>query len=973
MASILPLILLTLVTWIVIHPIQYSQSEEMNIIAEKIDELENYNDLLVPNMGVAYKAISALHPGTDRINFNIHVELPSISNLLTLLMDQRYVQIKDKCREFEQKFTLGFPTPKQLLNTVCSTFDAQIQAYTNSLTRTRIYAKERLRLIAEYVPAVKTELRKLEIMIRDPSARRFPNKSKRSLNNTDKPRYRPKRFLGLLFSAANTAMNAYRTISLQKRLSSMQRDITVIKDKMKHHQSFMIHLSTGLQALAMATNNAVFELQGQINYTNARVDNLIGYVKLNFQMIMDTLSTLTQTIKIVQLQFTLQTNMKLLFQNLNELRSIAIGELDRIVDGFHLLHKGRLPPGMVTTITLQEILSQMNEEIALQYPGYELLSTNAIDYYELDSIIWTIEGYNLLINVPVIIKETIQEPFQLYRVETFFVPYNVKKVNMPSENQKASHYTKIQLEYEYIAIGQHSYILLHENILQDCNMFAGFKVCGDVMIKAHKTSPCCLSIIYYQTDVEKLTRYCNVKYYHNLQPPSLVFEDQKFILLTNVDQRWRFICKDPFPVPQKGKSFALIEKKSLCGCEILIGQTFYIARKVEECAQKELKLAFHYPVNGIVVHALRSLILTMDEGFQYYTPQLEEQDIQIPEFEVKETINKSHVLYANNPNIGVDFQKVIELIRSEQDVFVSESDLIEQSLDQEGDFENWFTLDKFELAATFCMALIGVFAAIGICILAYKHCGLSQWATTFIASQAIPGVRPMLLPGSRAAAVGSDPDSGQDANVALSELRYRGYLILATIVSYIAYRTCRWIYRRYILYRIIMPGIAGYNNKHKSHFYLELASSTDLMLLYLVTVSASVINVAFHEKLQVTINKVDRFWFSTVLQLQWIHGEYRLFNDVTCSFPKAIPIPTMKRRQFLRMSQERCHLRLLIHEGVFYDYHAILGKFKVKPTKSKSTQTLAITILPEEESNSQLAIESNITPETATLLHINTD
>ena len=94
-----------------------------------------------------------------------------------------------------------------------------------------------------------------------------------------------------------------------------------------------------------------------------------------------------------------------------------------------------------------------------------------------------------------------------------------------------------------------------------------------------------------------------------------------------------------------------------------------------------------------------------------------------------------------------------------------------------------------------------------------------------------------------------------------------------------------------------MPGVAGYNNRHKSHFYLELASSTDLMLLYLVTVSASMINISFHEKLQVTIEKVDRFWFSTILQLKWIHGEYRLFNDVTCYFPQAIPIPTMKRRK----------------------------------------------------------------------------
>lgn len=903
----------------------HTYGDELTPLTTKQKELAQYDDLLVPNLGVAFKSIRALFPTKDEINFNLHIRLPNLQNLLPLLVDDRYANLSDKCQVYQANYTPRQSGPKQLLATVCYCYEAQLTVYTQSMERTRLRAMDKLVTIAEYVPAVTSKLDHLRSLL-SKGGRRFRNKRHVNPSNvTNQTKHRPKRFLDLIFAAANTAMNIYRTVNLENKLATMRRDIENIQATLQVQENFMLDLSKNLQALASATAKAVSDLQNQIDHTNARVDQALLAIKANFDMIVGQIAAFHDAMNVLQFAYSLQTHINTLFHSLNDLTSLTLDELSRVVDGFHTLHRGRLPHEFVKIDVFQGILNTLNEDLAHRHPGYELLSTNAIDYYELDSIIWIIKDYDLLLNIPIPIKQKVQEALQLYRVESYHIPYDIAKLNDDPNDPTAHQYTKIELDYRYFAVGTHSYVLLHDNILHNCLFFAGYQLCGDVMIRAHKTSPCCLSMIYYQNDMDDLTKHCNIRYYRGIIPPPLIFEDSHYLLLTNVAQEWRFACRHPFPEPRKGKSYSLIEKHSLCGCEILIGSSLYVARKVQNCGDSELKLSFHYPINSVVVHALESMIGTITTDLNYFKPMIEEPNFPIPPFDVKTTVNQSQVLYANDPEVGVEFHKVIDLIKSSEAVFRSESDMIKQNIESNDHFEKWFTLDKVELAITFCLGLIGLAAAIGLCIVAYKQCGLSQWTTAVLASQTVPGAR-SILPMAKAMPPDFTPD--QEAEIALSELRYRGYLILATIITYLGYKLLKYLYHRFLIYRVIMPGIAGYQSNQRSHFYLEVASPKGVVLLYLITVSASMINIAFHEKLQVTIASLERNWFSTILKVQWKHGVYRLFNDVKCSFPTHIPVPLLKRRDIIQMYKDKCHVRLLIHEGVFYDYHAVLGKFK---------------------------------------------
>ena len=742
-----------------------------------IGDMTRYQDKLLPNLGISFTSITAFYPAKEKLNFNLHIAIPELSTLLDILIDQRYLTFQSYCVEHSRAFASEAGFTRVLIQTVCDNFKKQFESYMNALHRTRAYVLGKLKTLLDYMPHLKDYYHKLQELVTKPPTeksnksgmnkrsitktiivkqevldemrrkrvkpiefttvitdpylqknclvlrRRFGSHSQQMQNNCH---LRKKRFLGFAFTVANTAMNAYRTFHLQKRLKSMQKDIQRIRSVARRQQRQILLLYMGLQALAEATKTELTLIHQAINETNARIDYFMEGVKQGFIVLEESIHTLDKRDRITQLMSNLQTNLALLFNALHELRTLIVEEFDKLLSGFHTLHTGHIPPEFIPVEVLNDLLMELNQQIGQKYEGYELLSFNAIDYYALDSVLWGIQGDDIIINLPVYLKERNQQDLQLMKVESFPVPWNIREMNENPSETRSADYTKIILEYTYIAIGTHAYILIRESVLSDCFIFSGYKICSDVMLHAHKASPSCLSTLYYEDQMSLVQDYCEIRYYRNIIPPSLVYEDEHFLLLTNVHKEWRILCdKINFPFPREGRSYALLAKSTLCQCQLIIGKDLFIAKKIQGCSNTEFKLEFWYPVNAVTMYSFRNMITEADENYNYFKSKKDKIEYDVPSPKIVENLNRSKILYEPPAEAGVALDKVVELIQQNQEAFLEESDMVEQLLEETQEDEgisDWFDLDKIELGLTFCMSMFGLISLLIAIPICYKQC-----------------------------------------------------------------------------------------------------------------------------------------------------------------------------------------------------------------------------------------------------------
>ena len=183
-------------------------------------------------------------------------------------------------------------------------------------------------------------------------------------------------------------------------------------------------------------------------------------------------------------------------------------------------------------------------------------------------------------------------------------------------------------------------------------------------------------------------------------------------------------------------------------------------------------------MNSLVIYNLRDIISNLNVSQGYYEARIENTELKIPIFKVLEKINKSRVLY-DRPQSGVDFNRVVNMIKSQQVTYLSAEDMIEH----QDEFENWFMGDNIELAVTFILSLLSLISLIGTIMLCTHYCKSRTWTTAILASL-------MQHPETvKAASTTSDVD----ADMAFNEFRYRMYLLLAGIISYIIYRLMKEI------------------------------------------------------------------------------------------------------------------------------------------------------------------------------------
>jgi len=299
----------------------------------------------------------------------------------------------------------------------------------------------------------------------------------------------------------------------------------------------------------------------------------------------------------------------LMLNYVNNLATETEKLLSELINTFHLLELGQLPPQLVNMQQLDKFLKDLSKQLLVELPDYEIASTVISEYYRPNSVIWGISNSSIMINIPVMITEKRSRPFELYQVQHFHVPTEIK-IKSEEEKDSPASYTRIETDFEYIAIKHDVYILMTAQKLKECTNLKGTLFCSELLVQTQRTEESCLSALYWKADLGVVTKNCQIMYYHDLKPSPAVYEDKEYVYLVNVEASWRLSClTDNFPhrYPH-GSNYAAISKKSLCGCEIIIGADHYIARTRSGCDAVSVQLDLRYPVNSIMLYNLRDRV-----------------------------------------------------------------------------------------------------------------------------------------------------------------------------------------------------------------------------------------------------------------------------------------------------------------------------------------------------------------------------
>ena len=116
-----------------------------------------------------------------------------------------------------------------------------------------------------------------------------------------------------------------------------------------------------------------------------------------------------------------------------------IHELEVLLDALDNLSNGLLLHSVIRPGLLQNFLMQVELDLKVHYPEYELVLDKVEHYYNLPLINFKYDNDFLAIQIPLFVKHYTQQALSLYNLRTEPVPYDINA--RLSENMEPSSYT----------------------------------------------------------------------------------------------------------------------------------------------------------------------------------------------------------------------------------------------------------------------------------------------------------------------------------------------------------------------------------------------------------------------------------------------------------------------------------------------------------------------------------------------------
>ena len=565
-----------------------------------------------------------------------------------------------------------------------------------------------------------------------------------------------------IMGVVGKAVNAKATDEKFNALIAASEDLLKYANMLANND---ISISNDLSALSHATATGQAHFRDRLNNVTIALADVDSNVKRDIKRLVtitednartvDSTTTMTRFMIAYTHLFTYK-HMPILTVAMNEMRSY-IDFLHRFLDGLDELSTGRLTYEILDPKVLQDNLLQISRKLEENKAGYELVLTEARDYYTSPLLIYTNLNGSLVLQIPIYLKEVHQPPMSLHALETLPVPYD-------SETYKGikNQFTQVSLTKDYFAAHALYYVVITESQLKRCLKIRAIYLCENSFLRVNVHADSCESAIYYQKPASTIAKHCEITFIQNKKHPSRIIDIEDTLVLSNLPKPWILMCDGNRKVYNMTYStYAIINRDEFCKCSLSAGYDYYLHKTMLSCDEDDtqysrvanidiqyvpnkaifdiMEATFNYPIKESVRNSLR-MISTKIPNYDLHNLNWYETPTSVTDA----------VMQMDDEHIVVPLQKVLHKVleRSNERIYRTKQDMIDsaKSIRQHLADAAWW--NKLEFISSIAVWVFGALFILSIC------CFRRSVVSTILGAKVLEEVDMIkVVPGAKAASI----------------------------------------------------------------------------------------------------------------------------------------------------------------------------------------------------------------------------
>ena len=574
---------------------------------------------------------------------------------------------------------------------------------------------------------------------------------------------------GTMFGIANGVMGlvgkAVNAKAIDEKFNAL---VGAIEDLLKFAvilANNTIHINNDLSILSQATSTGQLHLRERLNNVTIALADVDSNVKRDIKKLvtitedsarsLDSTTTMTRFM-VAYTHLIIYKHMPVLTLAMNEMRGY-IDYLHRFLDGLDELSTGRLTYEILDPKVLQDNLHSISQKLEENKAGYELVLTEARDYYTSPLLIYTNLNGSLLLQIPIYLKEIRQPPMSLYALETLPVPYD-------SETYKGvkNQFTRVSLTKDYFAAHALYYVLITEGQLKRCLKIHAVYLCENSFLRVNVHADSCESAIYYRKPASTIVKHCEINFIQNKKHPSRIVDIENTLVLSNLPKPWILMCNGNRKVYNVTYStYAIIDRNEFCKCSLSAGYDYYLHKTMLSCDEDDTR--YSRVANIAIQYAPNKAIFDLMEAtFKYPIRESVRNSLcmtstQIPNYDLH-NLNwyetppsvTDAVMQMDDNHIIVPLQKVLHKVvqRSNERIYRTKQDMINsvKSVRQHLADAAWW--NKLEFVSSIAVWVFGALFILSLC------CFRRSVVSTILGAKVLEEVDMIkVVPGAKAATI----------------------------------------------------------------------------------------------------------------------------------------------------------------------------------------------------------------------------
>ena len=433
----------------------------------------------------------------------------------------------------------------------------------DSDTRTRLLQQD-LEIWLHWIKTICVRLR--QILMTGPSVERN-QEYVRELNRTiaaltsqvpydHLEKMRVKRFLpviNLIWNVADTVDSTRKRRKIETAINEMQVAVKASSKEILNIREDMIVI---FQKQLTEMNN----IKTDLNTTRSKINGLFKEVaKLESW-------SLYATDEIAQLHLTdyflakvfgkLEPLIGMEFDLLDRLHA----EIDKVLGEIVSLRRGHFSPALIEPTQLRRVLDAVQVKFTQENREYELVFPREADLYAMKVQDFAYSNSELYIQLPLYVRHYQQPLYALYKIQTV-------AIGSEKTGKKTS---KFVVNWQYFGMEGNAYMQFTQEQLNQCVRYYSLYLCTEISVIQHIPHETCVYQLYTQRPIKELVQSCEVSVQEQSQQLE-VYEVGPWVLVNNVQGRWRFRCDAGVTPPEiTGATYAVINRAVFCGCELQV-------------------------------------------------------------------------------------------------------------------------------------------------------------------------------------------------------------------------------------------------------------------------------------------------------------------------------------------------------------------------------------------------------------------